>query len=130
MPLFLLAIYRNDRSTHTHPLFGDGQVRMACPSYSFCRFKPQPMWGASATVSTKMRTRLGRKSMVTGVPTGSTTMSASGLSHRITLLASSRLSPTTSGQDFLAPSSPPVELMLVGCRWRTETANHDFDQKR
>jgi hypothetical protein len=26
----------------------------------------------------------------------------------------------------LAPSSPPVELMVLGCRWRTETANQSM----
>ena len=66
--------------------------------------------------------------MVTGEPTGKTTMSASGLSLRITFLASSTLRPTTSGHDVLAPphsvAAVAVELMVaVGCRSRIETAN-------
>jgi len=85
----------------------------------------QPTWGVWATVSTKIRTRLGRQSMVTGEPVGSTTMSASGLSLWITFLASSTLSPTTSGHDVLGPphSGAAVAVELIGCRSRIETAN-------
>ncbi|CAD6273298.1 unnamed protein product [Miscanthus lutarioriparius] len=48
-----------------------------------------------------------------------------GLVLRITFLASSTLSPTTSGHDVLGPphSGAAVAVELIGCRSRIETAN-------
>ncbi|XBJ06825.1 hypothetical protein VPH35_012437 [Triticum aestivum] len=61
-----------------------------------------------------MRTRLGLKSSVTAEPTGTMTMSASGLSFRMISLASLMVSPTTSGDEvFFPPARSSEELIFV-----------------